>query len=263
MNRFEEKRQARIERLQERATRAGATATALWKRGHEMASVIPFGQPILVGHHSEGRDRNYRSRIQGTFRKASEATGKASYYAEKVEAAENNTAISSDDPEATVKLREKIQTAETFQEHMKNVNKLLKGKKGPDRPALNALGINDASINMMLTPDFAGRVGYPSYAITNNGANIRTMKQRLELLTARAADETTEIVINGVKIVENVEENRLQMFFDGKPADNIRAELKSTGFRWSPYNGCWQRQRSNSATWGAKRIAENIKAVAA
>lgn len=258
MNSYEQKRAARIDRLQERAAKAGSTATALWSRGHKMASVIPFGQPILVGHHSEVRDRNYRSRIEGTFRKASEATDKASYYSDKAEAAENNTSISSDDPGATVKLREKIQTAETFQEHMKNVNKLLKGKKGPDRPALNALGINDTSIDMMLTPDFAGRVGYPSYAITNNGANIRTMKQRLELLTSRASDETTEIIINGVKIVENVEENRLQMFFAGKPADNIRTELKSTGFRWSPYNGCWQRQRSNSATWGAKRIAESL-----
>ena len=258
MNSYEQKRAARIDRLQERAAKAGSTATALWSRGHKMASVIPFGQPILVGHHSEGRDRNYRSRIDGTFRKASEATDKASYYSDIAEAAENNTAISSDDPEATVKLREKIQTAELMQERMKSINKLLKGKKGPNRAELYKYNLTDERIDDLLAPDFAGRTGYPSYAITNNGANIRTMKQRLELLTSRASDETTEIIINGVKIVENVEENRLQMFFSGKPADNIRAELKSTGFRWSPYNGCWQRQRSNSATWGAKRIAESL-----
>ena len=30
--------------------------------GDKALSVIPFGQPILIGHHSEKRDRNYRRR---------------------------------------------------------------------------------------------------------------------------------------------------------------------------------------------------------
>lgn len=258
MNSYELKRAARIERLQDRAAAAGTTATALWKRGSDMASVIPFGQPILIGHHSEGRDRRYRGKIHGTFQKASEAAEKAAYYAGKARAAENNTAISSDDPDATIKLKEKIAAAQATQERMKTVNKLLKGKKGPDRAALNVMGLTDKNIDGLLTPDYGGRIGYPAYEITNNGANIRTMQKRLELLTARNQDETTEQTINGVKIVDNVEDNRLQMFFDGKPADSVRAELKSNGFRWSPFNCCWQRQRSNSASWGAQRIAENM-----
>lgn len=255
MNTYESKRQARIERLQDRAENASKQANALWARGHDMASVIPFGQPIIVGHHSEGKDRNYRNKIQNTFRKASETTDKANYYAEKAKAAENNTAISSDDPEAVVKLRAKIASAEARQEKMKSANKLLKSKKGPDREKLHELGFDDSHIDQLLKPDFAGRIGFPDYEITGNGANIRRMKQRLEQIEKMRQDEETETVINGVKIVQNVEENRLQMFFDGKPADEIRAALKSHGFRWSPYNGCWQRKRSNSATWGAERIA--------
>ena len=48
-----------------------------------MASAIPFGQPILVGHHSEGRDRRYRDRIHNTFGKAFATMDKADYYEER------------------------------------------------------------------------------------------------------------------------------------------------------------------------------------
>lgn len=50
-----------------------------------MASIIPFGQPILVGHHSEQRDRNYRDRIHNTFGKAFAEQDKAAYYHSKAE----------------------------------------------------------------------------------------------------------------------------------------------------------------------------------
>jgi len=258
MNAYETRRQNRINRALDRAANASKAADSLWKKGKSMASVIPFGQPILVGHHSERRDRNYRAKIQGTFRKASEATGKAKYYTDKAASIQNSTAISSDDPEAIVKLREKIQKAETMQENFKAINKHLKAKKGPNREELHKFNLTDCQIDSLLSPDFAGRVGIPSYELTNNRANIRRMKERLALLEKNSQDEEKETIVNGVRIVENVEVNRCQMFFDGKPADSIRASLKSHGFRWSPSNGCWQRQRSNAATYYAHHVANQI-----
>lgn len=62
--------EARVERLQDRADRRIAASDALYERASGMAASIPFGQPILVGHHSEGRDRRHRDRIQRTYRKA-------------------------------------------------------------------------------------------------------------------------------------------------------------------------------------------------
>ena len=91
-----------------------------------MASAIPFGQPILVGHHSEKRDRRYRERIRNTFSRGSELHAKATHYDDKAAAAENSRAVSSDDPEAVVKLREKLTALETFQQQMKAVNKVLR-----------------------------------------------------------------------------------------------------------------------------------------
>jgi len=50
--------------LAERADRKHATAAAAEQRACELADMVPFGQPILVGHHSEGRARRDAARIQ-------------------------------------------------------------------------------------------------------------------------------------------------------------------------------------------------------
>ena len=53
--------------------------------------------------------------------------------------------------------------------------------------------------------------------------------------------ESTEKEVDGVRIVENTEENRLQLFFDGKPEADIIALLKQHAFKWSPRFKAWQR----------------------
>ena len=45
----------------------------------------------------------------------------------------------------------------------------------------------------------------------------------------------------------NQEDNRLQVVFDGMPDADTRAELKSSGFRWAPSVGAWQRQLTDNA----------------
>lgn len=65
--------------------------------------------------------------------------------------------------------------------------------------------------------------------------------------------ETKEVEYqNGVKVVENVEENRLQVFFPGKPDEETRTKIKRAGFRWSPTNGCWQAYLTNNSRWNLK-----------
>ena len=68
--------------------------------------------------------------------------------------------------------------------------------------------------------------------------------------------ESKEIEINGVRIVENYDLDRLQMFFDGKPDNETISKLKHNAFKWSPSNGCWQRQLTNNAIYGMKRVLE-------
>ena len=107
MNSYEEKQEARRARYEEKASRLRDEAHRLHDQAHEMASAIPFGQPILVGHHSEGRDRRYRDRIHNTFGKAFATMDKADYYEEKA-AKVGSGGISSDDPDALDKLNDKL-----------------------------------------------------------------------------------------------------------------------------------------------------------
>ena len=107
LSNFHEKREHQIAKCQELAEKRAIEAQELYDRAHSMADAIPFGQPILIGHHSEKRDRNFRDRIGRTFERATETAEKAKHYAEKADRLENNTAISSDDPDAIGALREK------------------------------------------------------------------------------------------------------------------------------------------------------------
>lgn len=247
---YYERREARRERLEARAEKARQEAQNLYANAHDMASIIPFGQPILVGHHSEKKDRKYRERIVNTFRKSFETSKKADYYAEKAEDV-GNGGISSDAPDALELLEKKLAEREKAHAWMKEVNKAF--KKGD--AALLALGMTQAEIDQMRTaiPSYE-RQPYPYFSLANNNANIHRIKARIARLKAAANHVTTKTPFEGGTIVDNVEENRLQILFSEKPEAETRAKLKSHGFRWSPRAGAWQRMRSNSATYYAKMI---------
>jgi hypothetical protein len=259
---YAENKAEKIERYKELAKKHTDNSNGLFVRAHKMAECIPFGQPIIVGHHSEGRDRRFRARIHKTMDKAVEEKQTADYYNRKAASAASNKAISSDDPDAVARLKVKIAGLEKLQEIMKAANKIVKRAKGTKEEKvaeLEALRIPNPV--RLFEPDFCGRIGFPDYALSNNNANIRTARQRLEQLQKQESQQTTEQNLgNGIRIVENMEDNRLQIFFPGKPAEDVRAKLKSHGFHWSPTVGAWQRQRSSSATWAAQHIIDQLGA---
>lgn len=41
------------------------------------------------------------------------------------------------------------------------------------------------------------------------------------------------------KVVFNEDKNGIEIYFTGKPSEEVRNNLKSNGFRWSKYNKCW------------------------
>ncbi len=55
--------EGRVEGLTTKAQRLTAAGEAGWAAARELASHIPMGQPILVGHHSEGRHRRDLAKI--------------------------------------------------------------------------------------------------------------------------------------------------------------------------------------------------------
>lgn len=262
MNSYEAKQAARRERMTERAARLRAKAQQEFRKGdlREEYSGIPLGQPIIVGHHSESRHRNAIKRADSAMRRGIEAEKQAAELERR--AAIQPTAISSDDPDACQKLQAKIDKAERAQATMKAANPVIRAayrrgvrdaSSGDQWSAYLASitkvipGIGDARAAALLVPDFAGRVGFASYQLSNNNANIRRMKQRLETLLQAAQAETTERApAQGLRIVENADENRIQLLFDDKPDAETRASLKARGFRWAPSQGAWQRHLNNA-----------------
>src|SRR5688572_30263995 len=124
MNWYEAKQERRRERLEERAAKKAAEGRAKVESGMSDLRAIPFGQPILVGHHSEKRDRNYRrkacNRVDAGFALQKEA-GELAARAASV----GNSGISSDDPDAPAKLKERVAELEALQTKMAATNKLL------------------------------------------------------------------------------------------------------------------------------------------
>jgi hypothetical protein len=59
---------------------------------------------------------------------------------------------------------------------MKRANHLI---RKADREGLADLGFSEEIIAKLFAQDFAGRVGFPNYALTNNSANIRRLEKRL------------------------------------------------------------------------------------
>lgn len=261
MNDYEAKLEARRERYEEKAEQLRAEAKRLHQRAHEMADVIPFGQPILVGHYSEGRDRRYRERIHNTFGKAFATMDKANHYEQKA-ASVGTGGISSDDPDAVVKLKEKLESLQRNHEWMKNVNAAIRKGKTPDKqiPALVALGMTEAEAQELLKPDYCGRIGIAPYSLQNNNANIRRVEQRIrELERAAERNVTVEREGSGYTYREDADENRVMFLFDGKPEEATRKLLKAYGFKWSPTRTAWVRMLNNAGRYAATCVRHELE----
>ena len=95
-------------------------------------------------------------------------------------------------------------------------------------------------------------VPYPAPHLSNNNANIRRVQQRIDDLKNRG--DFVGWAFPGGTAEINEGENRLQLFFDEKPTDEQRQELKYNGFKWAPSQGAWQRQLNRNAIFAAGRM---------
>jgi len=253
MNTFELKQAARRERLLARADQLRDAAQRLAQRASEQAALIPLGQPILIGHHSERRDRNFRARIGRAFDKAAQLDQQACALTARAGGV-GHGGISSDDPDAIPKLEHEVRVLEQRQERMKAVNRAL--RRGDDE-ALRMLDFSAAQIVELKRPDACGESGFPGYALKNNSANIRRIRRRIEELSKRPSEDR-ERQIKGVRVIEDAGDNRLCLVFPGKPEESVRRLLRVHGFIWSPSRGAWVRKLSNAARYAARCVLEAL-----
>ena len=165
--------------------------------------------------------------------------------------------ISADDDNAITKLEKKLAARQKAQEHMKAVNAYYRKHKALDGcPELSPEEIEALKIDMAQSWHMQGRP-YPSWQLSNNNAEIRRIKARIEELTRQRETGYVGWEFNGGTVEANQEANRLQILFASKPDEKIRAVLKSNGFRWSPKAGAWQRQLNDNAI----RAADYVKCI--
>lgn len=253
----EERRQARIERYEHLAKKVQNESNEAFEKSHKMSEIIPFGQPILVGHHSERRDRRYREKIDNSMRKSVQLDEKAEYYRSKAEAAAKNDNIYLGDEDAVERLTEKLEGLKRSQELMKAVNKIIRDKKKTREEKIEAIqenGLSEKQAEEIMTPNCMGYIGFASYSLTNNNANLHRVEDQLKRAIALRETETTEEEINGVRVVRNTEENRLQLFFKGKPDKEMRSKLRHNGFRFAYSNDCWQSYLNNRQIYRVKEL---------
>lgn len=258
---FEERKANRLEAYQNLAAKNEQISDSAYQLSHVLSNVIPMGQPILVWHHSEGSHRAHIKKIDNAMRTSVEASKKAEHYANRAETILNSTAISSDDPNAIDKLKEKLDKLIARQELYKAINKIAKNPKTTNEQKVAliiGLGLKETTAAGILEPDIMGRVGIPAFSLTNNNGVINNTRKRIETLTKLEAIESTTEEINGVTLKISSEDNRVQMFFPCKPNEAVRKNLSSCGFHWSPSIGAWQRQISTHAIYLAKNILTNF-----
>lgn len=168
--------------------------------------------------------------------------------------------ISSDHVDALELLKKKLARLEKLQVDMKLINKIHAAyKKAPEGVATQKLMATICEEHQKIIKTYVPEYSwiphpFAPYELTNNNATIKTTKARVAELEAKQGMESKEENIKGVRVLQSVEENRIQLFFNGKPAAHVIADLKAKGMRWSPTNGCWQRMLNGNGRYATRQF---------
>lgn len=158
-------------------------------------------------------------------------------------------------------LEQKLTGLELNHEFMKKVNKVLNSKRIIDKVAALKKEEIDPSIIGVLGLDYRGNQA--TFNLAYSSTQIRELKKSIEAEKQRQEeykDGNKTINYQGLKVVHNIEANRLQLLFESPPSKVIRLLLKTKGgFRWAHKNKVWQRQLTKNALVSLERILKDIQ----
>ena len=233
-----ERLERKLEKRQDWAAKADAKCSAEFEAARKITEGIPFGQPILVGHHSEGMHRRAIERSAGHMDKGCEAYNKAKYHASKAEGLSRmlDNTIFSDDEDAVEKLEQKIAQREKEQETYKAFNKVIRNKKMTEAEKVSELvrlGMSEAGAKERVEKN----AQIPSYAMTNNNSEIRRLKERVATIKARQ-EKTAKAEANPHGVFVETGTLMCNVTFAEKPDWTIIKALKDAGYYY--HNGTWR-----------------------
>lgn len=172
---------------------------------------------------------------------------------EKIENLSKNHAISSSDSSAIVQLEAKVEKLQKLQGIMKDSNAYY--RKHKTMVGFQSLTDEEAKKIDEYVKNDCYALPYPRFKLSNNLAKIKQAQNRIaEISKIKSSEEKKLEERSYVRVEQNKEEMRLQLFFEGKPSPEVRNLLKHGGYKWSPRNSCWQRQLTYNAMYTFKNI---------
>ena len=152
--------------------------------------------------------------------------------------------IFSDDENAIEAIEAKIKVLEDERERMKEENASY--KKGPAAYAVYKGVSEEVAIRLVEQinhyPNNWEKKPFATYQLTNLGANIRRLKQRVEEITRQKA-KTAEAEANGGVTIRNNEYGYTYITFADKPDYSVIQALKANGFRWQCGTWCGETEK--------------------
>lgn len=188
MTTYRERREARADRLREWADGREAAGRARVDQARQRADLIPFGQPILVGHHSEGRHRRDLERIDAGHRRGFEDLAKADEMRARAAEIDHQAkrAIYRDDPDELDRLRAKLATLEAERDRIKRYNATCR-KGTPDWSILTEHEQARHRDTLRVAGWQCKGDAFPSYHLSNLSGTIKTVRDRIAEAERRAA----------------------------------------------------------------------------
>ncbi|HHJ3829364.1 TPA: hypothetical protein ACQJTO_004234 [Escherichia coli] len=145
---------------------------------------------------------------------------------------------------------------------MKAANKAIRKYKKDQLQQLSALidlRFTESEAKELLAGDFCGRIGFPSYVLSNNNAEIKRLQSRIkELESVKSVTGAQREEYDDFSMEIDPEDNRILFYFPGKPEANIRSLLKSRAFKWSPTRNAWIRKITPNALADARYLKESL-----
>ncbi|MCQ2086615.1 MAG: hypothetical protein MJZ37_00865 [Bacilli bacterium] len=99
--------------------------------------------------------------------------------------------------------------------------------------------------------------------IARNKQRLEEMQKRKEAIEKLAEKEPENggntgtvgrVDFDGGYVYENLEMDRIQIIYDGKPDKDTISTLKHNGFHWTPSQGAWQRQLNRNGRMAVNRV---------
>lgn len=226
-----ERKEAKLAKRQEWAGKAHGEAAGRHRAAQSMADHMT-GEPVKIGHHSEGRHRRDIERLDGHMRAGIEADTRAKHHEDVAAGIQRqlDTSIFSDDPDAIEALESKVVKLEAKRDRMKRENAAVK-KHGA--AGLVALGWSEAGAAkaVALAAETHEKKLHAGYELSLAGAEIRRCRKRIAEIQTRQAKQAAAASAGGT-MVERRGDQAIVTFSE-PPGRAVTHALRDAGFRWS------------------------------